>query len=1057
MKKWRNKILSAVLVLSLLLTSSSFAFAVGEDSTDYTQVKIEKSRFTEKIPSSVHSTSDIENAFDTNADGTVNNSIWHTSYDNNGSTTDSERFLIIKFDKPVNLSKITFLPRQDGNENGRITKYEITAGNTLDESRKNIIDNKVISGGTGTWVNDANEKTAEVQVCDLVQYVKLRAIESNGNFICAANIAYYENIQQPVITEQPQGGFAASKELHVTAKSSSGNGNLKYQWYTLDGNGTEKIIDNETNSSYTAEGNSGDIGYFVRVTQGNEGYTGYIDSEVVYVITPTTGDFNIADETGGVTVIDCSSEFPGNGQNAATPKENAIDNNDDSFWETDWGENDYDRYITFDLGNTYYLSKIEYLPRKNSNNGAPKILDIYTSIDGDNWTLAKTEDWSNLSDGDIRNKKTITFNEKVRARYVKFHAVDVHWDNNKYTYSLAEVDFFAETSVEVNNMITEQPKSGAFTASTGVLNEYSLSINVSEGSTIQWYSNTKNSYLNATFLSETKNSFVPENTDKYYFAKVINGNNYVYSDIVFVEGIEAKISRTEGDYYGTLSEVISNANSGERVEILKDIHLTTYSTITLKNKEITITSSGDGSTNYKIQRTESTKSKTLFAIGNGGHLILDNVTIDGGAIWSGNEDTVLKRGTNNTGVTGSQKFFDVSEGGELNIINGTILQNNDAGASINGSIIAAAGKNISIIINNSTIKNNSTRGFGTVLYARTNNSSVTEEEISNIRIENSEIYGNSTSSTTGGTILLEQKINLDILGGEIRNNNGGGNGGAIYMFGQSNVTISQNTIFNGNKAASGGAIMIPSRNENNATVLNLGTATFTDNISNDAGPYNSRKAGNAIMYFGGLLNITDQPTFTNETQDIFVGYNAPKYINIKNGVNLSDSSIFVTPQTPTTDHKFAVIDDDVDKKMATKAFKFPEELNLNSKTIYVNGTDVKYGNQVSYSNNLPKTMSVFVNEENNMANVSLSVTATGTDVTYQWYKTNKSTGETVKIEGADSESLTDSNVTAGTYSYYCLIDNGEVSSNEPVKSNICEVKVSDFYPCSKAIDKFKNI
>lgn len=315
---------------------------------------------------------------------------------------------------------------------------------------------------------------------------------------------------------------------------------------------------------------------------------------------------------------------------------------------------------------------------------------------------------------------------------------------------------------------------------------------------------------------------------------------------------------------------------------------------------------------------------------------------------------------------------------------------------------------------------------------------------------------NVNKSGTTGTAETTVTINDTT---KISENTASEKGGAINIQ-NGTVNLKGGTI-SGNESSSGGAIALPEPEEDDTTtnaVLNLGAVTFTGNICTDHGSYgDSRMAGNAIMYFSGTLNIVEQPTFTGESQDIYVGYVTPKNINIK--CSLSKSSINVTPQhhTQGNPRQFAVIENETYKESAVKAFNFPSELGFSDKAVYASGNAIKYGDKATYSINLDSEKSVMLAPTTSTASTTLTVATTGSEVSYKWYKSSTKDSGYELISGENRNTLTISNLTTGSTYYYCVIDNGEVSSNDPLQSTTCEVKVSDFYPCSQAIDKFKSI
>ena len=61
--------------------------------------------------------------------------------------------------------------------------------------------------------------------------------------------------------------------------------------------------------------------------------------------------------------------------------------------------------------------------------------------------------------------------------------------------------------------------------------------------------------------------------------------------------------------------------------------------------------------NGTIQRGSEYAGGEMFFVNTGESLTLDSVTIDGGAVWCGSVDDVLKRGTTNIGATSSSELI----------------------------------------------------------------------------------------------------------------------------------------------------------------------------------------------------------------------------------------------------------------------------------------------------------------------------------------------------------------------------------------------------------------
>ncbi len=113
--------------------------------------------------------------------------IWHTSYGSDGANTASMEDKWIQLDLGSNQSvnALRYLPRQDGNANGRIFEYEIYVCKDGETTETLVAE--------GTWSNNADWKIAEFDTVE-ARYVKLKVLDSYSDFVCAAELrAAYVN------------------------------------------------------------------------------------------------------------------------------------------------------------------------------------------------------------------------------------------------------------------------------------------------------------------------------------------------------------------------------------------------------------------------------------------------------------------------------------------------------------------------------------------------------------------------------------------------------------------------------------------------------------------------------------------------------------------------------------------------------------------------------------------------------------------------------------------------------------------------------------------------
>lgn len=147
----------------------------------------------------------------TNAIDANYNTRWHSAW--NGS--DTERYITIKLDKPVHLSAVEFVPAGGGN--GRIVKGEVLGSLTgEDDTWVSLANNNDTPWSWPTQANDANSaktltksfEIPEENRQDKVQFVKIIAHQTNGNWFTARAFNFYQDLTN--VDPHPTAGIAYS-------------------------------------------------------------------------------------------------------------------------------------------------------------------------------------------------------------------------------------------------------------------------------------------------------------------------------------------------------------------------------------------------------------------------------------------------------------------------------------------------------------------------------------------------------------------------------------------------------------------------------------------------------------------------------------------------------------------------------------------------------------------------------------------------------------------------------------------------------------------------------
>jgi len=165
-----------------------------------------------------------------------------------------------------------------------------------------------------------------------------------------------------------------------------------------------------------------------------------------------------------------------------------------------------------------------------------------------------------------------------------------------------------------------------------------------------------------------------------------------------------------------------------------------------------------------VYRTEAIKDKPMFAVDAGLGLILSNITVDGGAQWTGEVNPHLQRPTTNTGMTTTGAIIAATGNAQIVLNSDAVLQNNDGANAValstrGGSTLTLNGAQI--------INNHSAAG------AIWGGGAITINEGSKVNGNHGGIGGAIRVVTNVGTVLT-------MNGGEMNHNMSDGVGGAIW-------------------------------------------------------------------------------------------------------------------------------------------------------------------------------------------------------------------------------------------------------------------------------------
>lgn len=319
--------------------------------------------------------------------------------------------------------KLSYLPRQDADWNGIITKY------TVETSSDGIVFNPVAQG---TWNNDKTEKTATFTSTS-AHYVRLKVDQTNGSGAQYASAAEINMMRKP--------GFTVDKDtLNQTMASA------------------EALITD--NPSLTALQSLVSEGRAVRDTA-------YVTQEAITNITgKITAEYNQRSNSSGIIPQSQMTAAADNSASGEGPAK-TLDGDIGTKWHTAW-DGSYTplpQSITYNLNKAYDgVYKLSYVPRQDADwNGVVTKFEISVSPDGTSFTKVAEGSW----DAD-RLEKSATFNAHG-ASYVKFTALASKSDTGKQYASAAEINLFNKTGFTLNTSKLDN----AMAAATTYINNFS--------------------------------------------------------------------------------------------------------------------------------------------------------------------------------------------------------------------------------------------------------------------------------------------------------------------------------------------------------------------------------------------------------------------------------------------------------------------------------------------------------------------------------------------------------------------------------------------------------
>ncbi|OPH50413.1 hypothetical protein BC351_07055 [Paenibacillus ferrarius] len=351
---------------------------------------------------------------------------WHTAWD--GSYTALPHSITYNLGKAYNgVYKLKYLPRQDADWNGVVTKFEISVSDNGTDFNK---------AAEGTWNADKTEKTATFNAQG-ANYVRFTALESRSDagkqYGSAAEINLYN-----------KDGFAIDK----SSLNAAGTGAIS--------------VANDLISNFNK-----DLAYLITLKAQLAQADALLNSpaatqeEIEKLAGKITAEINTINS--GFKQVSGISLFYAPEAYASNPSNLILDNNANTFYESNWASNGRKfrsgDYIIMDLGESKVdVGKLLVTPRQDNENGRIKEYKIYLS---DNDLSGKTPDGTEQYlkdnfrfaangsfDSTSKSVQNATFNSS-KARYVAIQAITTGGDGN--TLSVAEIAVSQKAGTTVFN------------------------------------------------------------------------------------------------------------------------------------------------------------------------------------------------------------------------------------------------------------------------------------------------------------------------------------------------------------------------------------------------------------------------------------------------------------------------------------------------------------------------------------------------------------------------------------------------------------------------------
>ena len=373
-------------------------------------------------------------------------------------------------------------------------------------------------------------------------------------------------------------------------------------------------------------------------------------------------------------------------------------------------------------------------------------------------------------------------------------------------------------------------------------------------------------------------SYLPTEAGSYAAAAYLmdskgQTSNEVLSATAKIE-VGSFVAIVNGSGYGSLAEAIENAPDGSTVQLCKDVTVT--QAIEISGKKLTLDGGG-----HRMDRG-SGYSNEFIALRDSADLTVKNITLDGGANWTGAVDDILQRGTTNSGIQADRPLILTRTQAQLTLGSGAVLQNNDnrvSGDKVDDVLPVGGAIQISdgiLSLNGGEIRNCNSAFFGGAAHIRGSSTftakagtvsgnnaggyaAICLDNAARSIVEGGE-FSNNKSGNNGGVFWLSMGT-LSITGGTFENNSTAGKGGVAYQDKASASVSLKGGVFRNNRAKGDGGVLYTPNGlsisggsyEGNTSGGNGGAVWTNGTLSISGGSFrgNTAQTGAAIYQEGG--------------------------------------------------------------------------------------------------------------------------------------------------------------------------------------------------------------